>query len=66
MAGQTIILRGDSQRAFACQMIGMAPQDAVVNIRAATRSSDQNAKMWAMLSDISRAQPDGRRHTPEM
>ena len=66
MAGQTIILRGDSQRDFARHLIGIAPQDAVVNIRAATRSTDQNAKMWAMLSDVSRAKPQGRCHTPEV
>tara|TARA_R100001086_G_scaffold180400_7_gene100212 strand:- start:5037 stop:5426 length:390 start_codon:yes stop_codon:yes gene_type:complete len=29
------------------------------------RSLDQNAKMWAMLSDVSIAKPEGRRHTPE-
>ena len=25
-----------------------------------------NAKMWAMLSDVSRAKPEGRTHTPEV
>ena len=30
------------------------------------RSTDQNAKMWAMLSDISRARPEGRTHIPEV
>jgi hypothetical protein len=38
----------------------------VVTIRAATRSLDQNARLWAVLSDISRAKPEGRRHTPEV
>jgi hypothetical protein len=62
---QTAILRGDVQRAFAKRLIDKAPVDAVVTIREATRSTDQNAKMWAMLSDISRAKPEGRRWTPE-
>lgn len=62
---QTVILRGKSQRDFAKRLIDMAPADAVVSIREATRSNDQNAKLWAMLSDISRAMPEGRRWTPD-
>jgi hypothetical protein len=65
MSGQTVILRGPSQRALAKRMIDVAPIDAVVNIREATRSLDQNAKMHAMLSDVSRAKPEGRHWTPE-
>lgn len=66
MTGQTVILRGDVQRAFAKKLIDAAPTDAVVNVREATRNVDQNAKMWAMLSDVSRAKPEGRRWTPEV
>ena len=66
MSGQTVILRGDSQRQLAKELIDKAPIDAVVNIREAKRSLDQNAKLWCMLSDISRAKPDGRMHTPEV
>lgn len=62
---QTIILVGDSQRSFAKQLIDKAPKNAVVSIKEATRSTDQNSKMYAMLSDISRAKPDGRRWTPD-
>ena len=32
----------------------------VVTIKEASRTPDQNSKMWAMLSDISRAKPEGR------
>jgi len=63
---QTVILRGDAQRALACDLIRRAPQDAVVTIKAATRSIPQNDKLWAMLSDVSRAKPNGLRHTPDM
>ena len=63
---QTVILRGDTQRALARKLIDRAPVDAVVTIRQATRSLDQSAKMWALLSDLSRAKPDGRTHTPEV
>lgn len=60
MAGQTIILVGAAQRNLAKSLIDQAPRGAVVNVREATRNRDQNAKMWAMLSDVSRAKPEGR------
>lgn len=66
MTGQTVILRGPAQRQLAHKLIDAAPLDAVVNVREATRNKDQNARMWAMLSDVSRAKPDGRKHTPEV
>lgn len=62
---QTIILVGDRQRAFAKSCIDLAPARSVVTIRESTRSSEQNDKMWAMLSDIASAKPDGRNWTPE-
>ena len=46
-------------------IIDSAPVGYIVTIREPTRSLDQNARLWAMLTDISRAMPDGRRHTPE-
>lgn len=66
MTGQTVILCGDVQRQNAKRLIDRAPVGAVVNVREAARSLDQNAKLWAMLSDVSRAKPDGRRHTTEV
>lgn len=63
--GQTIILRGEGQRALAHALIDKAPADAVVNIREASRTLDQSARMWATLSDISRAKPMGRVLKPE-
>lgn len=62
---QTVILRGDVQRRLAKALIDAAPLDAVVTIRAGTRSVEQNSKMWAMLSDIARAKPEGRIWPPE-
>jgi hypothetical protein len=64
--GQTVILRGDAQRQLAKQLIDRAPVNAVVNIREERRTTDQNDKMWAMLSDVSRAKPEGRRHTTDV
>ena len=66
MTGQTVILRGPAQRSLAKRFIDAAPPDAVVNVREATRTNDQNSRMWAMLSDVSRSKPEGRRHTPEV
>jgi len=66
MSGHTVILRGASQRDHAKFMIDRAPADAVVTINAAKRTTDQNALMWALLSDVSRAKPEGRCHTPEV
>lgn len=65
MSGQTIILSHQVARAKAHRLIDAAPDRAVLNIREANRSSDQNAKMWAMLSDIARAKPGGRVLTTE-
>lgn len=66
MTGQTVILEGPRSRATAHKLVDVAPLGAVVNIREATRSTDQNAKLWAMLSDVSRAKPGGRMHTPDV
>lgn len=63
---QTVLLVGPSQRSFAKSLIDRAPAGAVLSIREAKRTEEQNDKMWAMLSDVSRAMPDGRKHTPEV
>ena len=65
MMRQTIILRGPSQRQFAKRCIDEAPADAVVTVKDASRSTDQNAKMWAMLGDVANAKIEGREWTPE-
>ena len=65
MTGQTIILRSDTQRDFAKRLVDQAPVDAVVNIKPATRTNDQNALLWSRLSDVARAKPEGRVLTTE-
>ena len=62
---QTVILRSVAQRGLAHKLIDAAPVDAVVSVKEATRNTDQNARMWAMLSDVSRAKPEGRMWPPE-
>lgn len=65
MKGQTVILAGSDQRQLAKALIDRAPANARVNVREQTRSTEQNDKMWAMLSDISRAKPMGWKKTPD-
>lgn len=65
MAGQTTILRGDAQRQLAHRLINAAGENFVVNVRPPSRNTEQNARMWAMLSDVSRAKPEGRKWVPE-
>ena len=60
-----IKLIGSAQRYHAAKFIEQAPDGYIVTIKEPTRSLDQNARLWAMLADVSKAMPDGRRHTPE-
>jgi hypothetical protein len=64
--GQTIRLVSMGQRLRAKDLVDAAPQGAVLNIRPPTRSNDQNAMLWSLLSAVSRAKPDGRTHTPDV
>ena len=63
--GQTITLTSIGNKSLAHHWIDRAPFGAVLNIREATRTTEQNDKMWAMLSDVSRAKPLGRVLKPE-
>lgn len=64
MNGQTIILSG--RREIAHRIVDVAPVGSVMTVAAPKRTLDQNAKLWALLSDISRAKPDGRSITPDV
>lgn len=66
MTGQTIILNSPAKREGAKRLIDLAPQGAILNIKPATRSNEQNALLWSLLSEVSRAKPDGRTHTPDV
>jgi hypothetical protein len=52
-------------RYAAGKLIDAAPHNAVVNVAAPRRTNDQNARFWALLSDVSRSKPGGRAMTPE-
>lgn len=66
MSRQSVKLVGPKQRNYAKSLIDAAPQGFQVTISQATRSIDQNAKMWAMLTDISADRPGGRQATPDV
>lgn len=63
---QTVILRGGAQRRLARELIDKAPAGAVLTISEAKRTLDQNAKLHAMISDVSRHKPEGRMHTVDI
>lgn len=63
---QTIRLSSPYQKSIAKRLIDAAPLDYIAEVKAPTRSLEQNAKLHAMLSDIARAKPLGRSHSPEV
>lgn len=66
MTGHTVILAGPRQRDFAKRLVNDAPDMWVVSVKEGTRTLDQNAKFWAMLTDIARAKPEGRSMRPDL
>jgi hypothetical protein len=65
-SGHVVSLGTAYSRQRAHQLIDQAPSDWLCEVKPRTRSNAANAKMWAMLSDISRAKPENRAHTPEV
>lgn len=64
--GHTVILTGLLSRQRAESLVNAAPSGSVCQIKPPTRSTEQNALMWALLSDVSRSMPGGRRLTPDV
>jgi hypothetical protein len=60
----TAILR--RYRDFAHRMVDAAPDGSVLSIKAPRRTIPQNDLMWAMLTQISAAKPEGRTLTPDV
>jgi hypothetical protein len=60
-----LVLTNAFNRSRAKALIDKAPEGYVATIAEPTRTGAQNDKMWAMLTDISVAMPQGRRHTPD-
>ena len=66
MTYHTAILGNKRGRDIAHKLIDSAPVNAVVTVKPPKRTIPQNDKFHAMLSDISRACPMGRRMTPDL
>lgn len=62
---RAVILDSRYNRDKAHRDIDAAPIGSVMTIKPPSRTPDQNAKLWAMLTDISRAMPGGRKHPAE-
>jgi hypothetical protein len=60
-----VVLTNDFARERAKALIDKAPAGFVVEVREPRRSNDQSSKMWAMLTDLSVAKPEGRKLIPE-
>lgn len=61
----TVSLGNTFSRERAKKIIDHAPDGWEMTVKGPRRTLDQNAKMHAMLTDISLSKPLGRRHTPD-
>lgn len=59
-------LLGSWEKARAKHLIDAAPVGYVFSVSEPKRTDAQNRKLWAMLSDIAMAKPEGRKHIPEV
>lgn len=65
MIPPVVILRSARQRDLLRRAADELPADTVVRFAGSKRSDAQNARMWAMIADVAKAQPDGRVHDAE-
>lgn len=63
--GHKIVLFNEQQRREAVRVIINAPERSIITIAAPKRTLDQNALLWVLLGQISRAKPEGRSLSPE-
>lgn len=60
MTGQVYRLNSAAQRDRVKRIVERAPEGIVVEFREPTRTSDQNSLMWALITEVARAKPQGR------
>lgn len=66
MGRALIIIRTDFDRARITAWAAKAPEGTRVEFKAAKRTLDQNARMWAMITEVARQKKhNGRRYTTE-
>jgi NinB protein len=63
---QVIILGTKRAAEEAVRVVLAAPPGSVLEVKAPRRTNDQNSRLWAMLSDVARAKPEGRSLPPEI
>lgn len=63
MGSHTVVLGRNRDRAI--RLLQAAPDGHVMRIAEPRRTGEQNDKMWAMLTDVSVAMPEGRRMIPD-
>ena len=61
-----IIRKGPAGRSFAYRLVDSAPEGSVVKIDPPRRTIPQNDRLWAILTEISAAKPEGRELTPDV
>ena len=62
----TLIIAFDSVRATARHWVDIAPIGTVIRFEKPRRTVPQNAKMWALLTEVSRqAEHNGQKYSPE-
>ena len=66
MSRSLLILNSQADRSRAIGYVRSAPAGARVELKTAHRTLNQNAKMWAMLTDIAEQKTHhGRRYSPD-
>ena len=65
MSSHTVIIGNQFTRDRAKAIIDRAPPGYVMKLQEPKRTLTQNDKMWAMLTDISIAKPEGRKMIPD-
>lgn len=66
MSRAVIVVNGSADRNRAAAWSMKAPAGTRIEFKAAKRSLEQNARMWAMLTDIAtQKEHAGRRYTPD-
>ena len=60
-----VTLRDAITRGRAVELIRKLKSGWRVSVAKPNRTQDQNAKLWAMLTDLSHAKPEGRKCTPD-
>jgi hypothetical protein len=66
MSRALILIHGDESRKRAVEWVHKAPPETVIEFRRARRSTEQNNRLWAMLTDVAEQQTiRGKKYKPD-